>query len=421
MRVSGPRTAAILLSLVGSLPVPRRATLRSLRDVDGQVIDRGLVLWFPAPHSFTGEDVAELHVHGGHAVVGAVERLLQALGSRPAEAGEFTRRAFLNGRMDLLEAEAVADLVEAETEAQRQQALAQSQGALSAVYQAWGEQLRVMLALQEADLDFPDETERATIDAGMAGPLDALIGRLDAHLAEGRQAERLRTGIVVCVTGRPNVGKSSLVNRLAREDVSIVSERSGTTRDPVEIRLVLGGVPVTLVDTAGLRDTDDEIEAEGIRRARARAAVAALVLEVVVGADARALASASASVPASVPAGCDVVRVVNKIDLEAAGTTGCDIGVSARTGEGIPDLLEAIASRVRVIAGRTAHPAMTRGRHRACLEAAREHLRAARRETSSEIRGEELRLARRALGRLTGRVDVEDVLDTIFSTFCVGK
>ena len=409
MRISGPRSAAILRSMAGNLPQPRRATLRGLRDSSGEMIDRGLVLWFPAPGSFTGEDVVEFHVHGGHAIVSALDRQLQALGSRPADAGEFTRRAFLNAKLDLLEAEAIVDLIDAETDAQRQQALAQSGGALSAVYRGWAEQLREVLALQEARLDFPDETDDATIDADVIERVDTLIDMLSQHLAEGRQAERLRTGIVICVTGEPNVGKSSLVNRLVREDVSIVSEQSGTTRDLVEARLVLAGVPVTLIDTAGLRETDDEVEAEGIRRARAKAAGADLVLEIVVGGSAR------------VEAGANVMRIANKIDLDIAGATDFALRVSAQTGAGVAHLMDVLAQRVRDIAGRTSHPAMTRGRHRSCLETARGHLREARQATEADILGEELRLAMRAIGRLTGEVDVEDVLDTIFSTFCVGK
>lgn len=409
MRTSGPRAGATLSLLAGALPQPRRATLRALRSADGQVIDRGLVLWFPAPDSFTGEDVAELHVHGGHAVVAALDRRLRALGSRPADAGEFTRRAFLNGKVDLLEAEAIADLVDAESEAQRQQALAQSEGALGAVYGAWAGRLRELLALQEAHLDFPDESGDAATDIEVLARLDRLIGELRQHLTEGRQAERLRVGIVICVTGAPNVGKSSLVNRLVRDEVSIVSERSGTTRDLVEARLLLADVPVTLVDTAGLRDTEDEVEAEGIRRARFKAEAADLVLEVVVGDIRRP------------DVGANVIRVVNKIDLGPVAAERTDLEVSARTGEGIANLLDVLAARTRAIAGRTTHPAMTRGRHRSCLETACEHLGRARQTPFADLRGEELRLAMRALGRLTGRVDVEDVLDTIFATFCVGK
>ena len=407
LRLSGPRAADILGTIAGVVPQPRRATLRPLQDADGMLLDRALILWFPGPGSFTGEDTAELHLHGGLAIITAVDRRLRELGSRPADAGEFSRRAFLNGRIDLLEAEGLADLIDAETEAQRQQAMRQSEGSLSRIYDGWAETLRRTLALQEANIDFPDETGDTSIDDAVAAGLDELIAAFSEHLSEGRRAERLRTGIVICVTGEPNVGKSSLVNRLVQEDVSIVSERAGTTRDLIEARLVLAGVPVTLVDTAGLRETDDEVEAEGVRRARARAEGADLVLEVVLASGVACSAAANA------------IRVVNKIDLSE--TNVADLGVSARTGAGISELRAVLSDRIRDIAARTPHPAMTRGRHRSCIEAARDHMLVARVSTLAELKGEELRLSMRALGRLTGRVDVEDVLDTIFSSFCIGK
>ncbi len=408
LRISGPDAARILAAIGGSLPRPRRASLRSLKDGSGGLLDRSLVLWFPPPASFTGEEVVELHVHGGHAIIAAVDRRLRELGARPADAGEFSRRAFLNGRMDLLEAEGLADLIDAETEGQRLQALRQSEGALTSVYEKWAGSLRDMLALQEAMLDFPDETAADAIDRQLDRELRDLLAQFADHLVDGRRAERLRTGIVICVTGEPNVGKSSLVNRLVGDDVSIVSARPGTTRDLIETRLVLAGVPVTLVDTAGLRETGDDLEAEGIRRARAKAAAAELVLEVVIG-------------PGEWPdAAPDTLRVINKVDLER-GDTRSALAVSALTGAGIAELLDALAARVRHIAACTPHPALTRSRHRSCLEEAQGHLATALDLDASDLRGEELRLAMRALGRLTGRVDVEDVLDTIFSSFCIGK
>ncbi len=408
LRLSGPQAAGILTAIAGVLPQPRRATLRPLRGADGALLDRALILWFPGPGSFTGEDAAELHIHGGSAIIAAVDARLCELGGRPAEAGEFSRRAFLNGKIDLIEAEGLADLVEAETEAQRQQALRQSEGTLSRVYAAWAEKLRMALALQEADIDFPDETGDTSIDADVDARLDELIAAFSGHLSAGERAERLRTGVVICVTGQPNVGKSSLVNRLVQEEVSIVSARAGTTRDLVEARLVLAGVPVTVVDTAGLRETADEVEAEGVRRARARADAADLVLEVVLDANSCRRAA------------MNVIHVVNKIDLrETQPVSG--LSVSARTGAGIPELLTVLSDRIREIASRTPHPVMTRSRHRNCIETARDHLLAARATAIAELKGEELRLSMRALGRLTGRVDVEDVLDTIFSSFCIGK
>ena len=408
LRLSGPRAGDVLSAIAGVLPPPRRATLRPLHGADGALLDRALILWFPGPGSFTGEDLAELHVHGGAAIIAAVEGRLRELGTRPAEAGEFSRRAFLNGRIDLLEAEGLADLVDAETEAQRQQALRQSEGALSRIYTEWAERMRTTLALQEAHIDFPDETGDTAVDDDVGARIDELISAFSAHLSEGHRAERLRAGIVICVTGEPNVGKSSLVNRLAQEEISIVSERAGTTRDLVETRLVLAGVPVTLVDTAGLRETEDEVEAEGVRRALARAHAADLVLEIVL--DPRT----------QLPAAANVIRVVNKVDLLNESVVPA-LGISARTGAGIAELLATLTERIREIATATTHPAMTRGRHRSCIETARDHLLAGRDAPFAELRGEELRLAMLALGRLTGHIGVEDVLDTIFSSFCIGK
>ena len=280
MRISGADSAAMLRALGGRLPPPRRASLRRLRDAAGEALDQALVLWLPGPASYTGEDLVELHLHGGRAVIAGVADALVALGARPAEPGEFTRRAFLNGRMDLIEAEAVGDLVEAETSAQRAQALRQLDGALGGIYRDWAERLRVLLAQQEALIDFPDEDLPPETEALALAELAALAGEIGDHLDDGRRGERLREGLVFAVTGPPNVGKSSLVNALAERDVAIVSATPGTTRDALEARVVLGGVPVTLVDTAGLRDAQDAIEAEGVRRARARAATADLVIVV---------------------------------------------------------------------------------------------------------------------------------------------
>src|SRR5580692_4455742 len=278
MRLSGPDSATMLRALAGRLPPPRHASLQRLRDAAGEELDHALVLWLPAPASYTGEDSAELHLHGGRAVIDGVADALVALGARPAEPGEFTRRAFLNGRMDLIEAEAIGDLVDAETSAQRAQALRQLDGALGVIYRDWAERLRVLLAQQEALIDFPDEDLPVETEALALGELAALTREIGAHLDDGRRGERLREGLVFAVTGAPNVGKSSLVNALAERDVAIVSELPGTTRDTLEARVVFGGVPVTLVDTAGLRETQDAIEAEGVRRARARAAAADLVI-----------------------------------------------------------------------------------------------------------------------------------------------
>ena len=280
LRLSGPDSAALLRALAGRLPPPRRASLRRLRDAAGEQLDHALVLWLPAPASYTGEDAAELHLHGGRAVIEGVADALVALGARPAEPGEFTRRAFLNGRLDLIEAEAIGDLVEAETSAQRAQALRQLDGALGAIYRDWAERLRLLLAQQEALIDFPDEDLPAETEALALAELAALSREIGAHLDDGRRGERLREGLVFAITGPPNVGKSSLVNALAEREVAIVAPTPGTTRDALEARVVLGGVPVTLVDTAGLRAAQDAIEAEGVRRAHARAAAADLVIVV---------------------------------------------------------------------------------------------------------------------------------------------
>jgi tRNA modification GTPase len=259
MRLSGRESHAILASLCGRVPPPRRASFRRLRDAAGSELDQGVVVWLPGPGSYTGEDTAELYLHGGRAVLTGVADALVASGARPAEPGEFTRRAFLNGRMDLTAAEAVHDLVAAETEAQRRQALRQLDGALGTLYSGWADRLRLLLAQQEALIDFPDEDLPPEVEAQVVGELAALQREVAEHLDDGRRGERLRDGLVFAITGRPNVGKSSLMNALAGRDVAIVSATPGTTRDALEARVVLGGVPVTLVDTAGLRDAADVI------------------------------------------------------------------------------------------------------------------------------------------------------------------
>ncbi|HEX3576601.1 MAG TPA: tRNA uridine-5-carboxymethylaminomethyl(34) synthesis GTPase MnmE, partial [Rhodopila sp.] len=272
MRLSGPNTGPTVAALIGgALPAPRHASLRRLRDPSGALLDHALVLWFPAPNTYTGDDCAELHLHGGRAVIDGVADALATSGLRPAEPGEFTRRAFLNGRMDLVEAEAVHDLVAAETEAQRRQALRQLEGALGALYQDWADRLRGILAYQEALIDFPDEDLPPEVEDQLLATLRTVRTEVAAHLNDAHRGEKLREGLFFAITGAPNVGKSTLVNALAERDVAIVSAIPGTTRDALETRVILGGVPVTLVDTAGLRETTDSIEAEGVRRARARA------------------------------------------------------------------------------------------------------------------------------------------------------
>ena len=404
MRLSGTNARQVLAGLCGRVPPPRRISLRRLGE-----IDQAMVVWLPGPSSYTGEDSAELYLHGGRAVLTGVADALVTLGARPAEPGEFTRRAFLNGRMDLTEAEAVHDLVAAETEAQRRQALRQLDGALGDLYRGWSDRLRLLLAEQEALIDFPDEDLPAEVEAQVDAELAALQSEVTAHLNDERRGERLREGLVFAITGAPNVGKSSLINALAGRDVAIVSATPGTTRDALETRVVLGGVPVTLVDTAGLRDTTDEIEAEGVRRAQARAAAADVVMVV----EDTGVGSFAAPAP-------NQLHVINKIDLGGLVPPGA-IGVSALTGEGLDTLRASLAGIVRSLTESSGPPPLTQARHRAALQEAAARLAAARTADLPELRAEDLRLALRSLGRITGTVGVEDILDTLFARFCIGK
>ena len=410
MRISGPAAERAVAALCGgAMPVPRRASLRRLRDAAGDVLDQAVVLWLPGPGTYTGEPCAELHLHGGRAVIDGVADALVAAELRPAEPGEFTRRAFLNGRMDLLEAEAVHDLIAAETEAQRRQALRQLDGALGAIYHDWADRLRGILAYQEALIDFPDEDLPPEVEGQLLATLRGVRAEIRDHLNDAGRGQKLREGLFVAITGAPNVGKSTLINALAERDVAIVSPLPGTTRDALETRVVLGGVPVTLVDTAGLRETTDSVEAEGVRRALARAEDADLVITVVdVGAETIA-----------VPADRNVL-VANKADLGLAGPAGA-VRISAKTGEGMADLRNCLASAARRMTESRGAPPLTRARHRAALLAAAGHLEDAERAELPELRGEDLRLAMRELGRITGHVGVEDILDTVFSRFCIGK
>jgi tRNA modification GTPase len=392
-----------------------------------------MVVWLPGPGSYTGEDSAELYLHGGRAVLTGVADAIVFLGARPAEAGEFTRRAFLNGRMDLTAAEAVHDLIAAETAAQRRQALRQLDGALGVLYGGWAERLRLLLAQQEALIDFPDEDLPPEVEDQIVAELDAMGREVAAHLDDNRRGERLREGLVFAIAGRPNVGKSSLINALAERDVAIVSATPGTTRDALETRVVLGGVPVTLVDTAGLRDTADEIEAEGVRRARARAAAADLVIVVTEAGDASppplagggwgegASGQHQPPPPSSLPQGEEeVVLVANKIDLGGAVTAGAN-SVSVLTGQGLPGLRARLEAAARSLTEGAGPPPLTQARHRAALQEAAARLAGARCADLPELRAEDLRLALRALGRITGNVGVEDILDTLFARFCIGK
>lgn len=392
------------------MPSPRRATLVRLRDA-GTAIDDALVLWFPAPASFTGEDVAELHVTGGPAVVAALLRALGTIeGLRPAEPGEFTRRAFDNGKLDLTEAEGLADLIDAETEAQRRQALRQASGGLRALATDWHDRLLSILAETEASLDFGEDEEDVStrLVEGKAPEIIALAREIDGHLGHYRFAERLRRGLTIVLLGAPNAGKSSLINALARREVAIVSPEAGTTRDLIEVHLDLGGVAATLVDTAGLRDAEGAIEAEGVRRARQRADEADLVL-FLVGPD-----DHNATIPP------DAVAVQSKADIRS-NPVGEQLRVSAVTGEGLAALEALLIERAGALAGAGQDALVTNARQRDALVECRDAMIAASEENDPVLRAESLRMAMRDLGRLTGRVGVEDILDIVFGRFCIGK
>ncbi|HXF52906.1 MAG TPA: tRNA uridine-5-carboxymethylaminomethyl(34) synthesis GTPase MnmE [Hyphomicrobiaceae bacterium] len=426
VRISGPNAGVVLERMCGGRPRPRVAALRRILDgTSGEEIDSGLVLWFPGPRSETGEDLAELHVHGGRAVIAAVLRSLQASGlCRLAKPGEFTRRAFENGKLDLTAVEGLADLIEAETEAQRRQAVRQAGGALARLYEGWREEVISALALIEAAIDFSDEADvaaDAVVQArGIAGRLAAAI---EGHLDDGHRGEILREGFQVVIAGRPNVGKSSLLNALVRREAAIVSAEAGTTRDVIEVRLDLEGLPIVLSDTAGLRPVAGEVEREGIRRTIARSREADLLLWVM-----DALAP-EWTIPADLAFGSrPVLRVMNKVDLTATaarhGPEGqAAVAVSALTGEGLAELLERLAQIARERAGTGELIALTQARHREALEGCLESLKSflSPEPGDVELRAEDLRRAALALGRITGRTDAEAVLDQIFKRFCIGK
>ncbi|HXC30019.1 MAG TPA: tRNA uridine-5-carboxymethylaminomethyl(34) synthesis GTPase MnmE [Stellaceae bacterium] len=416
IRVSGPQAGPALAALCTKLPAPRRAQHSRICDPDsGDEIDDGLMLWFPGPRSVTGEDVAELQVHGSRAVTATLIATLSRMGLRLAEPGEFTRRAFLNRKFDLVQAEAIADLVAAETDAQRRQALRQLDGELGALYRGWSTRLLRTLAHLEAIIDFPDEDLPPEIEAQIAVEAAALVAEIDDHLADNRRGERLRDGIAVAIVGPPNAGKSSLLNALARREAAITSPIAGTTRDVIDVAVDLAGYPVILADTAGLHESADEIEREGLRRALARAEDAALRLYVF---DARRPEDAAGA--AAWP-GRDTLLVANKTDLVGnARLPAGALPASALTGEGLPELVAALVQRISADYDASA-ALITRARHRQALEEALAALRRAGDATLPELRAEDLRLAWRSLGRITGAVDVEDLLDVIFADFCIGK
>ncbi|MDZ4689921.1 tRNA uridine-5-carboxymethylaminomethyl(34) synthesis GTPase MnmE [Terricaulis sp.] len=419
IRLSGPNAGATLQTLTArELPKPRAATREAFCDPrTGLSLDDGLALWFPGPHSFTGEDVAELHIHGGPAVIAAViDACLSQPGVRVAEPGEYTRRAFENGKLDLAEAEGLADLVDAETEGQRRQALRQRRGALSAVYEGWRSKLIEAAALIEAEIDFPDEDLPGAL-ALRAGPiLQALADDMGRHLDDSHRGERIRDGFRIAIIGPPNAGKSSLLNALAQREAAIVSDIPGTTRDVVEVRLVLAGFPVWLADTAGLREAADAIEAEGVRRALERAEEADLRIAVVeIGHE------VPTELEAAIRDGDLLVR--SKADRVAAHSSGEMLEVSALTGIGLKLLHTQIEERVAGALGREEAPVLTRARHRRLVEEARAALLRAipALDLGPELAAEDVRVAADQIGRLTGRIDVEDLLGEIFSSFCIGK
>ena len=445
VRISGPRAGDALRLLSGKASVPpREAKFARIRDAAGEPIDEAVVLWFPGPNSETGEDVAEIQMHGSRAALAAVFDTLACMdGLRPAEPGEFTRRGFANGKLDLTEVEGLGDLIAAETEAQRRQAFRQMKGLLGGRAEGWRRRLIEAQAMIEAPIDFSDEGD---VPDDLSAPALAiareLAGEISAVLAQGRRGERLREGLVVAIAGPPNVGKSTLLNRIAGREVAIVSPQAGTTRDALEVHLDLKGYPVTLIDTAGLRDSHDPVEQEGIRRARARAEEADLVLWLV---DAGAVAPELSSTLKH----DNILTIINKMDSKSLKTEdifGSEIlfdnkfiskiigsgrvsretvvPISARDGLGIDRLLSRIASLAETTLGGAEPALVTRERHRHALQAAVDALnRAGTLPTrgADDLLAEELRTAATALGRLTGRVDVEDVLDVIFRDFCVGK
>ena len=424
IRLSGGHTQKVVEKLTGKAsPEPRLAALRVLSDPEtGDPIDSGLVLFFQAPHSYTSEDMAELHIHGGVAIVDCIlEVLSQFKELRPAEPGEFTRLAVLNGRMDLTQAEAVADMIDSETIAQQKQAFRQMQGALGELYEGWRQKLALSLAHLEADIEFADEDLPGGIGQAVLSEVAILKDEIAAHILDDR-GRTLRHGVEIAIIGAPNVGKSSVLNYLAGREAAIVSARAGTTRDVVEVSLTLGGVPAVLADTAGIREAGDEIEREGVRRALKRATKADIRLHVTAFGE---------------PAQADEARfqegdiyVANKQDL---GTTPRPPGllaedfyeISAETGAGMPTLIAALNARVQENFGLAERPALTRTRHRNALQEAGVALERGLVRAGSgmelELVAEDLRLAMREIGRITGAVDVESLLDIVFRDFCIGK
>lgn len=418
VRLSGPHVREVVRSIAGIVPPPRHTALRPITDMTGRVLDRGLVIFFEGPASFTGEDCAELHLHGGKATVVAILGVLGGFaGLRSAEAGEFTRRAFLNGKIDLTGAEALADLVAAETEAQRRLAWSNAEGGQRALYESWRGRLLHARAMVEAELDFADEADvPGSVSDRAWADMAVLAQEIVNHVDGFRAAEIVREGFRVVLAGPPNAGKSSLLNALARRDAAIVTDVPGTTRDLVEIALDLDGTKVVVTDTAGLRRTEDNVERIGVVRALGAAERADLIL----------LLFDPSAPQAGFPIPdwrAPILRVATKSDLQAAEPGSFDHAISSRTQQGLPELIAVVAAAAKLATASSETTVPSRLRHVELLRQARMHLDRAVAETDSglELRGEELRLAGDALGRITGAVDVEELLGLIFSEFCIGK
>ncbi|MEZ5757708.1 MAG: tRNA uridine-5-carboxymethylaminomethyl(34) synthesis GTPase MnmE [Emcibacteraceae bacterium] len=429
IRLSGPLTekAILLLTKKQKCPEVRKATLTWLYDpTTGDRLDQGILIFFQGPNSFTGEDVAEFHIHGGYAVTaGFLEALSKIDGLRSAEAGEFTRRAFDNGKMDLTSAEGLADLINAETSGQRKQALRQMEGELAKLYERWRRELITAMAYLEADIDFADEEIPDDVSARVKPVIEELYKEIEKHLSDGHRGERLRHGLQVVILGAPNAGKSSLMNYLSKRDVAIVSDIAGTTRDLLEVHLDISGFPVSVIDTAGIRLSDNEIESEGIRRAEIKAADADLKIVVIDGTEGR---NPNDQMLKHIDE--NTMILMNKVDLMDEKTPSYhDFGgigswsVSAKTREGLDAFMMVFEREVGKRMELTDTPSLTRTRHRANLQSALNHMKRYldADHFALELLSEDLRMAARDIGKITGYVDVEDILDKIFKEFCVGK
>lgn len=412
VRISGKAATKALETLGVKTPAPRVAELRTLK-FKNEAIDRALILYFNSPNSFTGEDVVELHLHGSRAVVKKIFEVLSSIPNiRLAEAGEFSRRAFLNNKMDLTEAEGLADLIDAETTAQARQAMRQMEGELGRLYEKWRVGVIKNLANIEAYIDFPDEDLPASLKKEIADGINNFRSEIAGHMNDNHRGEKIREGIYVVILGAPNVGKSSLLNYLAKRDAAIVSDIAGTTRDVIEVNLEIAGLPVTLADTAGLRESADVIESEGVKRALARAERSDLKILMLDSADKNPDVSLADE---------NTIIVLNKVDVTPQQVRGDDIGVSITKNIGLDELMKVLEEKLAAKFRQTEAPLITRARHREALNAALDCLNDISFEKPIELIAEDLRHAAFSIGRITGRIDVEDILDEIFSSFCIGK